>query len=148
MPLLELRILKIHALTYWAGIFHMTLFYCTKDKVYVSSICVNLCRSFPLFELRVLKIQIPYFLKKCYDILSWKFSYDFVLMYYNSGLSVIHFRRSYAPFGTYNTGNTHSFPHFSLTCFDILSWKLAYGFGLLYYILRLSVDNSPQFLKE
>ena len=26
-----------------------------------------------------------------------------------------------------------SFPHFSLTCFDVLSWNLAYDFVLLYY---------------
>ena len=46
MPLLELRILEIHsfhtfllhALTYWAEILHMTLFYCTTDQVRVLSI--------------------------------------------------------------------------------------------------------------
>ena len=27
----------------------------------------------------------------------------------------------------------HSFPHFSLTCFDIVSWNFAYAFALLYY---------------
>ena len=31
----------LHALTYWAEILHMTLFYCTTDQVRVSSICVN-----------------------------------------------------------------------------------------------------------
>ena len=34
-----------HALTYWAEILHMTLFYCTTDQVLVSSICVNFCGS-------------------------------------------------------------------------------------------------------
>ena len=33
----------------------------------------------------------------------------------------------------------HSFPHFSPTCFDILSWNFAYVFVLLYYRLSLSV---------
>ena len=51
------RTFLLHALTYWAEILHMTLFYCTTDQVRVSSICVNFCGS-------------------------------------------------YAPFGTYNTGNT------------------------------------------
>ena len=27
----------------------------------------------------------------------------------------------------------HSFPHFSHTCFDILSWNFAYDFVILYY---------------
>ena len=39
----------LHALTYWAEILHMTLFYCTKDQVRVSSICVNFCGSYAPF---------------------------------------------------------------------------------------------------
>ena len=42
----------------------------------------------------------------------------------------------------------HSFPHFSLTCFDILSWNFAYDFVLLYYRSSLSVINLRQFLWE
>ena len=42
----------------------------------------------------------------------------------------------------------HSFPHFSLTCFDILSWNFAYDFVLLYYKSSLSVVNLRQFLWE
>ena len=44
----------------------------------------------------------------------------------------------------------HSFPHFSLTCFEIhvLSWNLAYVFVLLYYRLSSSVVNLCQFLWE
>ena len=42
----------------------------------------------------------------------------------------------------------HSFPHFSLTCFDILSWNFAYDFVLLYYRSSLSVINLHQFLWE
>ena len=33
----------------------------------------------------------------------------------------------------------HSFPHFSLTCFDILSWNFAYDFLLPYYRSSFSV---------
>ena len=40
----------------------------------------------------------------------------------------------------------HSFPHFSLTCLDILSWNFAYDFILLYYISSLSVVNFRQFV--
>ena len=42
----------------------------------------------------------------------------------------------------------HSFPHFSLTCFDILSWNFAYDFDLLYYRSSSSVVNFGQFLWE
>ena len=43
------RTFLLHALTYWAEILHMTLFYCTTDQVRVSSICVNCCRSYAPF---------------------------------------------------------------------------------------------------
>ena len=42
----------------------------------------------------------------------------------------------------------HSFRHFSLTRFDILSWNFAYDFVLLYYRLCLSVLNLRWFLWE
>ena len=42
----------------------------------------------------------------------------------------------------------HSFLHFSLTCFDILSWNFAYDFVLLYYRSSSSVVNLRQFLWE
>ena len=43
------RTFLLHALTYWAEILHMTLFNCTTDQVWVSSICVNFCRSYAPF---------------------------------------------------------------------------------------------------
>ena len=39
----------LHALTYWAEILHLTLFYCTTDQVSVLSISVNFCRSYAPF---------------------------------------------------------------------------------------------------
>ena len=42
----------------------------------------------------------------------------------------------------------HSFPHFSLTCFDILSSNFAHDFFLLYYRSSSSVVNLRQFLWE
>ena len=39
----------------------------------------------------------------------------------------------------------HSFPHFSLTSFNILSWKFAYYFVFLYYRSSLSVVNLRLF---
>ena len=43
--------------------------------------------------------------------------------------------------------STH-FPHFSRTCFDILSWNFAHHFVLMYYRSSLSVVTFRQFLKE
>ena len=39
------RTFLLHALTYWAEILHMTLFWCTTEQVRVSSLCVNFWRS-------------------------------------------------------------------------------------------------------
>ena len=44
------RTFLLHALTYWAVILHMTLFYCTTDQVRVSSICVNFGWSYAPFR--------------------------------------------------------------------------------------------------
>ena len=41
-----------------------------------------------------------------------------------------------------------SFPHFSPTCFDILSWNFAHNFVLLYYRSSSSVINLRQVLWE
>ena len=40
------------------------------------------------------------------------------------------------------------FPHFSHTCFDILSWNFAHHFVLMYYWSSSSVVTLRQFLKE
>ena len=60
------------------------------------------CRQFPsvfigvmpLLELRILEIHsFPQFSPTCFDILSWNFAYDFVLMYYRSSLNVVNWRQ-------------------------------------------------------
>ena len=85
------RTFLLHALTYWAEILHMTLFYCTTDQVRVSSIFVGVM---PLLELRILKIHsFPHFSLTCFDILSWNFAYDFVSPYYTSSSSVVNLRQ-------------------------------------------------------
>ena len=43
------RSFLLHALTYWAEILHMTLFWCTTEQVGVSSLCVNFWRSYASF---------------------------------------------------------------------------------------------------
>ena len=53
------RSFLLHALTYWAGILHMTLFCCTTDQVWVSSISVNFCRSYaPIWTLEYWKYTV------------------------------------------------------------------------------------------
>ena len=47
------RTFVLHALTYWAEILHMTLFYWTTDQVRVSSICVNFCWSYAPFGTKI-----------------------------------------------------------------------------------------------
>ena len=149
--------------------------------------CRQLASSFvgvmPLLELRILEIHsFPHFSLTCFDILSWNFAYDFVLLYYRLSSSVVNFRQvlwelcpfwnleywKYTVFRTFllhaltywaeildmtfftvlqikferrqfalifdgvmpplelRILEIHSFPHFSLTCFDILSWNFRY----------------------
>ena len=156
----------------------------------------------PLVELRILKIHnFPPISLTCFDILSWNFTYDFVLLDYRSSWSVVNLRQllwELCPFWTleywkYTVFHTfllhaltywteilhmtlfscttdqvrvssifvgvmpllelrileiHSFRHFSLTCFDILSWNFAYDFVLLYYRSSSSVVNLRQLLWE
>ena len=94
--------------------------------------------------------RFPHFSPTCFDILSWNFAHDFVLIYYRSSLSVINLRQvllELCPFWNLEYWK-YSFPHFSLTCFDMLSWNFAYDFVLLYYRSSSSVVNFRQFLWE
>ena len=105
----------------------------------------------PLLECRILKIQFSAFSLTCIGILSWHFAYDFVLLYYRSSSSVVNFLRFFVgvmPLLELRILEMHSFPHFSLTCFDILRWNIAYDFVLLYYRSSSSVVNFRQFLMK
>ena len=60
------------------------------------------CRQFlsiligvmPLLELTILEIHsFPQFSPTCFDIFSWNFAYDFILLYYRSSLSVVNSRQ-------------------------------------------------------
>ena len=96
------------------------------------SVCPSVCPSH----------SFPNFSPTCIDILSWNFAYDFVLLYYRSSSSVINLRPfcvGVMPLLELKILEIHSFTHFSLTCFDILSWNFTYDFVLLYY--RSSTDQ-------
>ena len=101
--------------------------------------------------LKILEIHgFPHFSPTCFDILGWNFAYDFVLLYYRSSLSFINLHQflwELCPFWNLQYWK-YSFPHFSLTCFDILSWNFACDFALLYYRSSLSFVNLRQFLWE
>ena len=103
----------------------------------------------PPLTLRILEIHsFPHFSLACFDILSWNFTYDFALSYYRSSLSVINLCQwlwELCPLLELRILEIHSFPHFSLACFDILSWNFAYDFVSPYYRSSSSVVNLHQF---
>ena len=158
MPLLDVEYWKytvfrtflLRALTYWAEILHFTLFYCTTDQVQVSSISVNFCRSYApfgtkntrnaqfsaLFSYTLWHIELKFCIWFCFTVLQIKleccqFALIFVGVMPLLGCRIL---------------KIHSFPHFSLTRFDILSWNFAYDFVLLYYRSSSTVVNFCQFL--
>ena len=114
------------------------------------------CRQFasifvgvmPLLELRIMKIHsFPHFSHTPFNILSWKFAYYFVFLYYRSSSSVVNLRQflwELCPFWNLEYWK-YSFAHFSLTPFNILSWKFAYYFVFLYYRSSLRVVNLRLF---
>ena len=77
----------LHALTYWAEILHMTLFWCTTDQVWVSSLCVNFWRSYAslwtynigntqfsaLFSYMLWHIELKFCTWLCFNVLQRKF---------------------------------------------------------------------------
>ena len=129
------RTFLLHALTYWAEILHMTLFYCTSDEVRVSSICVNFCGSYASFgTLNTGNTHIWL----CFTVLQIKFECRQFASIFMGVMPLLELRIL----------EIHSFPHFSLTCFDILSWNVAYNFVLLYYRSSSSVVNLRQCLWE
>ena len=126
-----------HALKYWAEILHFTFILLISDQVRMSSFFVG---AMPLLELTILEIHsFPLFSPTWSDILSRIFAYDFLLIYYRSHLSVFTLRQSVRElylllnFKYSKYAVSHSFPHFSPTYFDILSWNFAYDFMLLHY---------------
>ena len=110
------RTFLLHALTYWAEILPMLLFYCTTDQDRVFSICVNFWRSYTPFGTE--NTENSQF-SALFSYTLWHIKLKFCIC--------ADFCGSYAPFGSQNTGNP-CFLHFSPTCFDILSWNFTYDF--------------------
>ena len=103
----------------------------------------------PLLELRILKIHsFLHFSLTCFDILSWNFATWLCFTKIQTKFKCRHFASIFVgvmPLLEHKILKTHSFPHFSLTCFDILSWS---DFVLLKYRPSSSVVNLRQVLWE
>ena len=139
-------------------LWHIDLKFCVSLYFYARKIKFE-CHQFPslfagvmlLFNFKLLQIcSFPHFSLTCFHILSSNFIYDFVLMYHRARLSVVillQFLLELCLFVNLEYSK-YSFPHFSLTCFDIVSWNFAYDFALLYYRSSSSVVNLRQFLWE
>ena len=127
------RTFLLHALTYWAEILHMTFFFkFTTDQVWVSSICVKFYGSYAPFRAyntentqfsahfsyTIWDIELKFYIWLCFTVLQIKFECRqfesiFVGVMHLLGLRIL---------------EIHSFPHFSPTCLDILSWNFSYDF--------------------
>ena len=95
----------LHALTYWAEILHMTLLYCTTDQVRVSSICVNVCRSYApfgtyntgntqfsaLFSYMLSHIELKFCIWLCFNILQIKFECRHFAWIFEGVVTLCHF---------------------------------------------------------
>ena len=135
------RTFLLHALTYWAEILHMTLFYCTTDQVRVSSICVNFCGSYaPFWKLQYWKYTVfRTFL--LHPLTYWAESLHITLFFcttdqvWVSSICVF--------FGVMPSSNLeyckYSFLHFSLTRFDIII-ELKFCTWLCFTVIQVNFE--------
>ena len=83
-------------------LWHIELKFCTWlcfTVLHIKFECHHMASIFegviPLCELRMYKIHsFLHFSPTCFDILSWNFAHDFLLMYYRTSLSVVPLRQS------------------------------------------------------
>ena len=96
--------------------------------------------------------SFPHFSPICFDILIWNFVYHFNFMHVRSSSNAINFRHFLQELCSFLTSvkllQICSFPHFSPTCFDILSSNFVYDFVLMYHRASLNVVILLQFLLE
>ena len=126
------RTFLLHALIYSAEILHMTLFNFTTDQVRVPLICVNVCRSYApfgtyntgntqfsaLFSYILWHIELKFYIWLCFTVLQIKFECPQFESLFVGVMSLLELWLL----------EIHSLPHFSPTCFDILSWNFSYDF--------------------
>ena len=116
------------------------------------STSVKFIRSYAPFGLRILEntqfstlffymlwhIRLKFYIWLCFTVLQIKFECCQFPSFFDGVI----------PLSECRILKIHSFRHFSLTPFDILSWNFAYDFVLLYYRLSLSFLNLRWFLWE
>ena len=123
----------------------MTLFYCTTDQVWVSSICVNFFRSYApfgtmnigntqfsaFFSYMLLHIELKFCIWLCFTVLQIKFECRQFASIFVGVMPLLELRIL----------EINSFLHFSLTCFYILCimLKLFIWLCLMYYRSSLNV---------
>ena len=116
------------------------------------SISVNFCWSYAPFELHTLtNMQFS----AHFSYMLWHIELKFCIWL---SLTLLQIKFECCKFASIFVGVTpllelrileiHSFPHFYLTSFDILSWNFSYDFVLLYYRSSSSIVNLGQFLLE
>ena len=157
MPLLELRILQIHSFLH----FSLTCF---------DILSWNFAHDFvlPYYRSSLSVVHLRQFLWELCPFLNleyWKYTVfrTFLLHALTYWAEILHMTLSYCttdqvrvssifvgvmPLLELRILKIHSFPHFSLRCFDILSWNFAYDFVSPYYRSSSSVVTLHQFLKE
>ena len=158
MPLLELRILKIHHFPHfsltsfdrlnWNFAYDFILLYYRSNLILVDlrQFWWELCpfwnleywkyAVFRLFSYLLWHIELKFCIWLCFTVLQIKFGCH---QFASNFLGVM-------PLLELRVVEIHSIPHFSLTFFDILSRNFAYGFVLLYYRSSASFVNSHKFL--
>ena len=114
-----------HALTYWAEILHMFLFYCITDQVRVSLICVNFVGVMPLFG--TYNIGNAQFSGFFFSYMLWHIELTFCIWLCFTVLQIKFKCRQFASifvgvllFWNLEYWKYAVFSHFSSTCFDIL----------------------------
>ena len=90
----------------------------------------------------------PHFSPTCFDILSWNMTSFTVLQIKFECRDFASIFEGVMPLCELRIKVMCSFPHFSPSCFNILSWNFVYDFILMYYRSSLSVVTLRQFLKE
>ena len=134
----------------WNFVHHFILMHVRSSSSTINSI--NFCWSYAPFELHTLTnmqfsahisymlwhIELQFCIWLCFTLLQIKFECRKFASIFVGVTPLLELRIL----------EIHSFPHFSLTSFDILSWNFSYDFVLIYFSSSLSIINLRQFLWE
>ena len=91
-----------------------------------------------VFSCMLWHIELEFCTWLCFNVLQIKFECHYFASIFEGVMPLCELR----------IWEIHSFPHFSPTCFDILSWNCAHDFVFMYYRASSSVISLRQFLKE